>query len=82
MITRETPITEVIQFLPKGLAQIMDDQPWDVQMAALYTLRDIIAAWERRGIVLDPITYEGILFDVGVQIVAIYMAANELEAQQ
>lgn len=79
MITHRTPLPEVIALIPRDLARVLDEESFGVQIATITALRTIMAAWERRQILLDPVTYEGVLTEVGLYILGMYKAMEILE---
>ena len=60
-MNRETPLPEVIKFIPPAVAEVLMYQSPELQTWVVTMLREIMVQWEETGVVLDPITMEGVL---------------------
>lgn len=63
-MNRETPLPEVIKFVPPAVAEVLMYQSPELQMWVTTMLREIMVTWEETGVSLDPITLEGVLHPV------------------
>lgn len=69
-ISRETPLPEVIRFIPREVAEVLLYQPVEIQTWVAATLRNIMTDWDESGVCLDPITLENVLKPVILQLMA------------
>lgn len=80
-MNQDTPLREVVSFIPKDCAEILMYMPEQAQMWVTIALRDVMTQWETTGVSFDPITLENVLRPVVVSLMsaghAMVEAANK-----
>jgi len=59
-----TALPEVARLLPSAVAHSLMNLPPNTQSYVLSQVRDLLSAWEERGVILDPITLETVLYPI------------------
>lgn len=70
MINADTPLPEVIRFIPREVAEVLIYQPIEIQTWVARALRGIMSDWEQTDVHLDPIMLENVLRPVIIQLMA------------
>ena len=73
----DTPLHEVVSFLPPELASKLMEFEASFQVEVLILLRGAIVAMENRGAQLDPVSLQAVVFGMGL--LAITATANKRE---
>lgn len=67
-MNQQTPLEEVISFIPREVAEVLMYQPVELQEWVARILRTIMSEWETSGVTLDPVTLENVLRPVVIQL--------------
>lgn len=65
-----TPLTEVVTHLPKETAEKLLGLPYAKSVVVLKYLRTAIQAMEDRGARLDPVSYDAVVYGMGLLAIA------------
>lgn len=65
-----TPLREVVAFIPKDCAEILMYMPNEAQMWVTIALRNIMTEWEASGQSFDPVTLETVLRPIVVELMS------------
>ena len=81
-MNRETPLPEVIKFIPPAVAEVLMYQNFELQMWVATMVREIMVQWEENGVQLDPITLEGVLQPVMTTLMGCATTLIDLTARE
>lgn len=73
----DSPLHEVVTFLPSELAGKLMDYEASFQVEVLTLLRGAIVAMENRGAQLDPVSFQAVVYGMGL--LAIVATQNKRE---
>jgi len=65
-----TPLTEVIKHLPKETAEYLFKLPYAKSVQVLCYIRTGIRAMEEKGAQLDPVSYDAVVYGMGLLAIA------------
>ena len=71
----DSPLHEVVSFLPSELASKLMEYEASFQVEVLALLRGAIVAMEARGAQLDPVSFDAVVYGMGL--LAIIAATNK-----
>jgi hypothetical protein len=78
MMKMDSPLHEVVTFLPPELAAKLMEQEASFQVEVLILLRGAMAAMENRGAQLDPVSLQAVVYGMGL--LAITAVTNKRES--
>lgn len=82
MINADTPLPEVVRFIPKEVAEVLIYQPMEIQTWVARALRNIMTDWEETDVQLNPIMLENVLKPVIIQLMADASTIVELAGRE
>lgn len=74
----DTPIHEVAQHMPQEAAAFLMRHSEEVQIATLTQIRSIVAYFETKRVVMDPIAYDAILRGMTLVLAPLYEEITRL----
>jgi hypothetical protein len=74
----DSPLHEVVSFLPPELAEKLMTYEASFQVEVLVLLRGAIVAMENRGARLDPVSFQAVVYGMGL--LAIVATSNKRES--
>jgi hypothetical protein len=77
----DTPLPEVAAFLPHVAANLLVNQPPEIQMVCCMGVRDSVVFLETAGVILDPIQFEGVITMLVAQQIPVAHEIRELLVQ-
>jgi len=77
MMNSDSPLHEVVTFLPQELATKLLEYEASFQVEVLVYLRGAIVAMENRGAQLDPVSLQAVVYGMGL--LAIIAVTNKYE---